>query len=154
MRKKGSVVVDCGMVARVSSRRGAHLALVEDVAMRTKFRLGWLQAFGVVAFALVIYASLMLPDQLERMRTGHWFTEHFVGYFVASLIICLGWRRRFFVASGLTVTAFALEGLQALTPNHSANLLSVLGGASGAWLAALSVEAFKLVSNRGKSASS
>jgi VanZ family protein len=123
------------------------------LSMSAKLRLSWLQLFGVVAFALVVYASLMLPDQLERMRTGHWFTEHFVGYFIASLIICLGWRRRFLVAAGLTVTAFVLEGLQALAPNHSPNLLSVLGGASGAWLAALIVEAFKVVSNPGKSAS-
>jgi VanZ family protein len=121
--------------------------------MSSKFRLSWLQLIGVVAFALVVYASLMLPDQLERMRTGHWFTEHFVGYFIASAIICLGWRRRFLVAALLTVTAIVLEGLQALSPNHSANLLSVLGGASGAWLAALIVEAFKVVSNRGKPAS-
>jgi VanZ family protein len=121
--------------------------------MGAKFRLSWLQLFGVVAFALVVYASLMLPAQVERMRTGHWFTEHFVGYFVASAIICLGWRRRFVVAGLLTVTAFVLEGLQALSPNHSANLLSVLGGASGAWVAALIVEAFKVASNRGKSAS-
>jgi VanZ family protein len=121
--------------------------------MSTKFRLNWLQLCGVVAFGLVVYASLMLPVQVERMRTGHWFTEHFVGYFVASVIIGLGWRRRFVVAGLLTITAFVLEGLQALTPNHSANLLSVLGGASGAWLAALIVEAFKVASNRGKSAS-
>jgi VanZ family protein len=122
--------------------------------MSAKFRLSWLQLFGVVAFALVVYASLMLPAQVERMRTGHWFTEHFVGYFVASAIIGLGWRRRFIVAGLLTVAAFVLEGLQALTPNHSANLLSVLGGASGAWLAALIVEAFKVASSRDKSASS
>lgn len=130
------------------------MPLGQSSEMSTKYRLSWLQLFGVVAFALVVYTSLMLPDQLERMRTGHWFTEHFVGYFIASLIICLGWRRRFLVASGLTVAAVVLEGLQALTPNHSPNLLSVLGGASGAWLAALIVEAFKVAANRGKSASS
>jgi len=46
-----------------------------------------------------------------------------------------------------------LEGLQALTSNHSSNLLSVLGGASGAWLAALIVEAIRVALNRRKSAS-
>jgi len=122
--------------------------------MSRKFRLSWLQICGVLAFAVVVYASLMLPAQVERMRTGHWFTEHFIGYFIASAIICFGWRRRFLVAGVLTVTAFLLEGLQALAPNHSPNLLSVLGGASGAWLAALIVEAFRVASNRDKSASS
>ena len=122
--------------------------------MSRKFRLNWLQLCGVLAFALVIYASLMLPAQVERMRTGHWFTEHFVGYFVAGIIICLGWRRPFVVAGILTITAIVLEGLQALSPNHSANLLSVLGGANGAWVAALVVEAIRWASKRGKSASS
>ena len=122
--------------------------------MSRKFRLSWLQICGVLAFAVVVYASLMLPAQVERMRTGHWFTEHCVGYFVAGVIICLGWRRSFLAAGILTVTAFVLEGLQALAPNHSPNLLSVLGGATGAWLAALVVEAVRVVSKRGKSASS
>ena len=58
--------------------------------MNRKFRPSWLQICGVLAFGLVIFASLMLPAQVERMRTGHWFTEHFVGYFVAGIIICLG----------------------------------------------------------------
>ena len=115
--------------------------------MSPKFRLSLLQLCGVLAFALVVYASLMLPAQVERMRTGHWFTEHFIGYFIASAIICLGWRRPFVVAGVLTVTAFVLEGLQALAPNHSPNLFSVLGGASGAWLAALIIEALKAASN-------
>ena len=122
--------------------------------MNRKFRPSWLQICGVLAFGLAIFASLMLPAPVERMRTGHWFTEHFVGYFVAGIIICLGWRRPFVVAGILTITAIVLEGLQALSPNHSANLLSVLGGASGAWVAALVVEAIRWASKRGKSASS
>jgi hypothetical protein len=121
--------------------------------MTSLFRVSWLQICGVLAFAFVVFASLMLPEQVERIRTGHWFTEHFIGYFIASAIICLGWRRPFLVAGVLTVAAFALEGLQALTPNHSPNLLSVLGGASGAWLAAIIVEAIRVLSNRRRSAS-
>src|SRR5262245_34561000 len=120
--------------------------------MSSKFRLSWLQLFGLLAFTLVVYASLMLPERVEQMRTGHWFTEHFVGYFVASAIICLGWRRTFLAAVLLTVAAVILEGLQGLTPNHTPNIFSVLGGASGAWLAALFIEAIRVVSNRRKSA--
>jgi hypothetical protein len=37
-------------------------------------------------------------------------------------------------------TRVVLEGLQAVSPNHSDNLLWVLGGVSGAWLAAIVVE--------------
>src|SRR5437867_108921 len=111
---------------------------------------GWSRLLGVGALGMVIFASLMLPTAVEQMRTGHWFLEHFLGY---SAALCLGWRRPFWVAGILTVAAFVLEGLQALTPNHSANLLSVLGGASGAWLAALIVEAIRVASNRRRSAS-
>jgi VanZ family protein len=117
----------------------------------SKFRLSWLQLCSVLAFTLVVYASLMLPQQVEQMRTGHWFTEHFVGYFVASAIICLGWRRPFLVAAVLSVAAAVLEGLQSLTPSHTPNVFSVLGGTSGAWLAALMIEAIRAVSSRRKS---
>src|SRR5262245_5678871 len=109
--------------------------------MSAKIRLSWLQLCGVLAFALLVYVALMLPAKVEQMRTGHWFTEHFVGYFVTGIILCFGWRRPFLVAGILTITAVVLEGLQALSANHSANLLSVLGGAGGAWLAALVVKA-------------
>ena len=122
--------------------------------MSARFRLSWIQLCGVAAFVLLVYAALILPARIEQMRTGHWFTEHFVGYFVTGIILCFGWRRPFLVAGILTITAVVLEGLQALSPNHSANLLSVLGGASGAWLAALVVEAVRWASKRGKSASS
>ena len=121
--------------------------------MSAKFRLNWLQRCGALAFVLVIYASLMLPAQVERMRTGHWFIEHFIGYFIASAVICLGWRRRFLAAGVLTVTAIVLEALQALAPNRPPNLLSVLGGASGAWLAALVTEVLMVALNRGRPAS-
>ena len=90
--------------------------------MIARFRLSWMRLCGVIAVALVIFASLMLPTKLEHMRTGHWFTEHFLGYFAASLVVCLGWRRPFVVGAGLAVTAFVLEALQALTPNHSPTL--------------------------------
>jgi VanZ family protein len=116
------------------------------------FRLSWLKLCGLSAFALVVVASLMLPEQVERLRTGHWFAEHFVGYFVASAVICLAWRRPFVVAGVLTFAAFILEGLQAWTPNHSPNLLSVVAGASGVWLAALFVWAVGVASSRRKAA--
>jgi len=108
----------------------------------------WIQLCGAIAFGLVIFASLKLPAQWEQMRTGHWFIEHFLGYFAASSIICLGWRRPFVVAGSLTVAALILEGLQSLTPNHSPALLSVVGGASGAIAAALIAKVIMVARNR------
>ena len=46
--------------------------------MISRFRLDWTRLWGVIAVALVIFASLMLPTKLEHMRTGHWFAEHFL----------------------------------------------------------------------------
>ena len=104
--------------------------------MVSRFRLDWMRLCGVIAVALVIFASLMLLIKLEHMRTRHWFTEHFLGYSAASLVVCLGWRHPFVIGAGLAVTAFVLEALQALSPTHSPTLISAIGGASGAVAAA------------------
>jgi VanZ family protein len=106
----------------------------------TSTRLRWIRLCGVASLALVVFASLMLPAPWAQLRTGHWFIEHFLGYFAASLIICLGWRRPLAVAGGLMATAAVLEILQSLTPNHSPSFVSVLGGASGALAAAVIVK--------------
>ena len=63
--------------------------------MDTSSRSGWYRLLGVMAVAIVIFVTLMLPPELERLRTGHWFLEHFFGYFVAALIVCIGWPRPF-----------------------------------------------------------
>ena len=55
-------------------------------------RFGW-RFCGVLVLAALIYASLLLPPQLEQLRTGHWGVEHFLAYLVAVPIVCLGWPR-------------------------------------------------------------
>ena len=100
-------------------------------------RVIWLRLCGAIAIAGLIFASLLLPAEWERLRTGHWWTEHFLAYFVASLVICLGWPRPFVVAGALAVAAAILETLQGLTPNHSASVDLVMAGAAGALTAAL-----------------
>jgi VanZ family protein len=100
-------------------------------------RLKWIRLCGVVALAVIIAASLMLPAKLEQLRTGHWEVEHFLAYFAATSIIYLGWRRPFVVAGALITAAALLEALQGLSPNHSANLLAVLSGAGGVLAAVL-----------------
>ena len=85
-------------------------------------RVIWLRLCGAIAIAGLIFASLLLPAEWERLRTGHWLMEHFLAYFVASLVICLGWPRPFVVAGALAVAAAILETLQGLTPNHPASV--------------------------------
>jgi VanZ family protein len=96
-----------------------------------------MRLWGLVALAVVIVVSLMLPAKLEQLRTGHWAVEHFLGYFMATFIVCLGWRRPFVVAGWVTLLAAVLKALQSLTPSHSPAFLSALSGAGGALAAAL-----------------
>jgi hypothetical protein len=97
----------------------------------------------VLALAVLIFASLLLPPTLEQLRTGHWEIEHFVAYLLAVPIICLGWPRPFLVATALIPAAALLEALQCLRPDHSPNVvaaLSSIGGvAVGALLAAVMI---------------
>src|SRR5262245_21112329 len=92
---------------------------------------------GVVALALIIFASLMLPAKWQQLRTGHWAVEHFLAYFAATSIICLGWGRPFVAVGMLILLAALLEGLQNLQPNHPPNLLAALSGAGGVLAAGL-----------------
>jgi hypothetical protein len=108
-----------------------------DTAMTSDSRLRWIRLCGVVALAVVIFASLMLPATWERLRTGHWAVEHFLAYFAATSIVCLGWRRPLVVAGLLMPFAALLEALQSLTPDHKPDLLSALSGAGGVLVAAL-----------------
>jgi len=93
----------------------------------------------VVALALIIFASLMLPAKWAKLRTGHWAVEHFLAYFAATSILCLGWGHPFMVVGMLILLAALLEALQSLQPNHPANLLAALSGAGGASAAGLMV---------------
>ena len=103
-------------------------------------RLWWVRLCGVAALAAIVFASVLLPAKWEQLRTGHWALEHFLAYFVATSVLCLGWPRPFIIAGALAaIAAPLLEGLQSLMPTHSACLLSVLSGAGGALTAALLV---------------
>jgi len=94
-----------------------------------------------LALAILVVGSLLLPPQLEGMRSGHWALEHFLAYFAAVPIICLAWPRPFLVAAALIPSAALLEVLQCLSPGHSPNIsaaLSSIGGVlAGALLATL-----------------
>ena len=92
---------------------------------------------AVVAFAILVIASLMLPPQLEEMRSGHWAVEHFLAYFAAVPIICLAWPRPFLVAAALIPSAALLEALQCLEPGHSPNIFAALSSIGGVLAGAL-----------------
>ena len=116
--------------------------------MTSKSRLRLIRLCGVLALVAVILATLLLPKQLEQLRTGHWALEHFLGYFAAVSIVCLGWPRPLMVAGFFLPFAALLEGLQALTPDHSPAFLSAVSGAFGALAAALLAKIVIQIRNR------
>jgi hypothetical protein len=92
---------------------------------------------AVLALATLIVASLLLPQQVEEMRSGHWAVERFFAYFAAVPIICLAWPRPFLVAAALIPSAALLEALQCLDPGHSPNIFAALSSIGGVLAGAL-----------------
>jgi hypothetical protein len=90
-----------------------------------------------VALAVLAIASLLLPPQLEEMRSGHWAVEHFLAYFATVPIICLAWPRPFLVAAALIPSAALLEVLQCLSPTHNPNVFAALSSIGGVLVGAL-----------------
>ena len=117
--------------------------------MTSNAHLRWIRFSGVMAVAVIIFASVMLPTKWEQLRTGHWALEHFLAYFAAASIVCLGWFRPVVVAGSLGgIAAPLLEAIQSVEPTHSADFLSVVSGASGAFAAALVVSAAASIARR------
>src|SRR6476660_3502585 len=94
---------------------------------------------AVAVLGALIFASLLLPHQLEQMRTGHWEIEHFLAYLMAVPIICLGWPRPFLFAISLIPAAALLEVLQCLRPDHSPNFFAALSSIGGVLVGTLLV---------------
>jgi VanZ family protein len=90
---------------------------------------------------LLVISSLSGAAAQPRTVLG-WQMEHFLGYFLVTLIVCLTWPRPLVVAGALVVVAGLLEGLQALTPDRHPNLVAALCGAGGVVAAALLAELF------------
>jgi VanZ family protein len=103
--------------------------------MKSRLRAGAKICSGIVMVLLVI-AALGPENWTPRTPLG-WQFDHFIGYFAITLFVCFAWPRPFLVAGVLVVAAFLLEGLQAFTPDRSANLEAALWGASGVLAAAL-----------------
>jgi VanZ family protein len=105
-----------------------------------------LKVCSAAVMTLVVIAALGPANLLPR--TGLWQLEHLVGYFAVTLIVCLAWPRPFMVGGTLMAVAVALEALQALTPDRSANLIAALLGAGGVLAAVLVAEVFMRIRRR------
>jgi VanZ family protein len=98
---------------------------------------------------LVLLVIIALGPTNWQPRTGlGWQVEHFLGYFAITSLVCLAWPRPIVVGPALMVGGALLEGLQAFTPDRTANLLAAVCGAGGALAAALLAELFIQVRRR------
>ena len=108
--------------------------------VKSRFRAGAKVCSGVILVLLVI-GALGPADWTPRTALG-WQIDHFLGYFAITLFVCFAWPRPFVVGGVLMAAAFLLEGLQAFTPDRTANLVAALCGAGGVLAAALAAELF------------
>ena len=98
---------------------------------------------------LVLLVIIALGPAKWQPRTGlGWQVEHFLGYFAITSLVCLSWPRPLVVGPALMIGGALLEGLQAFTPDRTANLLAAVCGAGGALTAALLAELFIRVRRR------
>jgi VanZ family protein len=96
---------------------------------------------GVAGMVLIVIFALGPANWQPRTGLG-WQVDHFLGYFAITSVFCLAWPRPFVVGGAIMVISALLEGLQAFTPDRSANLDAALFGAGGALAAALLAELF------------
>ena len=96
---------------------------------------------SLVIIVLLVIAALGPAKWAPRTELG-WQFDHFIGYFGITLFFCFAWPRPLVVGVINMAVAALLEGLQALTPDRSANLEAALWGAGGALAAALVAELF------------
>jgi VanZ family protein len=90
----------------------------------------------VAALVLLVFVGLGPANWQPRSGLG-WEIDHFVGYFVLTLMFCLAWPRALVVAAVLIAFAAALEALQALTPDRSSNPMAAFYSTCGVLAAAL-----------------
>ena len=108
--------------------------------MKSHFRAG-AKVCSMAIMVLLVIGALGPANWTPRTALG-WRIDHFVGYFAITLLVCFAWPRPFLTGGLLIAAAFLLEGLQAFTPDRTANLVAALCGAGGAVAAALLAELF------------
>jgi VanZ family protein len=105
---------------------------------------------SVAAIALLVILALGPAKWAPRTALG-WQVDHFLGYLAITSMVCLAWPRPFVVGGALMALAALLEGLQAFTPDRSANVVAAMCGAGGALAAALIAELFTRARKRATS---
>ena len=108
--------------------------------VKSQFRAGAKVCSGAVVVLLVIGA--LGPESWTPRTALGWQFDHFLGYFVITLFVCFAWPRPFVVGGVFMAAAFLLEGLQAFTPDRTANVVAALCGAGGVLTAVLIAELF------------
>jgi VanZ family protein len=108
--------------------------------VKSQFRAGAKVCSGAV-MVLLVFGALGPESWTPRTALG-WQFDHFLGYFVITLFVCFAWPRPFVVGGVLMAAAFLLEGLQAFTPDRTANVVAALCGAGGVLTAVLIAELF------------
>ena len=108
--------------------------------VKSRFRASAKVCSGAIMVLLVI-GALGPASWTPRTPLG-WQIDHFLGYFAITLFVCVAWPRPLVVGGVLMAAAVLLEGLQAFTPDRSANLEAALWGAGGVLMAALVAELF------------
>jgi VanZ family protein len=108
-----------------------------EVKRSVKARLAT-RIFSVAVLAAVVITALGPAKWQPRTMLG-WEIDHFIGYFWITFLVCLAWPRPWLVSFTMITFALILEGLQALTPDRSPNLLAVFYSACGIIVASLLV---------------
>src|SRR5262245_56529826 len=93
---------------------------------------------GATAAAALALASLLPTRWVPRTGFG-WEGDHFIVYFLATMILSLASRRPCVVAAALMICAGVLEAAQGLTPDRVPDFMTALSGAAGVISAALLV---------------
>jgi len=110
------------------------------VDLKSRLRAAARVCSGAIMILLVIVA--LGPGKWTPRTELGWQFDHFIGYFGITLFVCIAWPRPLVVGGVLAVFGALLEGLQAFTPDRTANLVAALWGAGGALAAALVAEFF------------
>ena len=100
-----------------------------------------LKVCSVAALVLLVFFALGPAKWTPRSGIG-WEFDHFVGYFVFTLLFCLAWPRPLVVGAALIVLAMVPENLQSFLPDRSSYFVAALYSAGGVLTAALLAELF------------
>jgi VanZ family protein len=100
-----------------------------------------LKVFCITTLAIITFVGLGPARWQPRSGLG-WELDHFLGYFVITVMCCLAWPRPLLVGGILAAFAVLLEGLQAFMPDRSSYYLAAVYSAAGVIAAALIADLF------------